>query len=729
MKKKILVIFLLAVLVVSCLVLTACHSCEFGEWTVTKQPTCTQDGSRERVCECGEKETEVVPATGHSYGDWTAVKDATCTEDGLELRFCGCGVTESRVIDAGHNYEAVVTEPTCLEQGYKTHTCSGCGDSYVDAQTGSIGDGVHNFQEADVCEYCGLDIADEAVFSYNMSATVDDNVRGYVVSRLDGKYDVYIKGTGAMRDYGYSSPSSPFDEDGIVNAYVENGITSIGNCAFEYCSSLTSIAIPNSVTSIGLRAFDGCSSLTNITIPSGVTSIGEYVFLSCTSLASITIPSSVISIGKAAFCNCTSLLNITIPEGVTSIGEGAFSYCTSLTNITIPSSVTSIGPWQFSNSLGLTSVTFIDPNGWYVTQTKGATSGISLILTDASQNVDYLKGAYIDYYWYKEYTEHDHVYTSIVTAPTCTQQGYTTHTCSNCSDSYVDTYIDATGHNYENNVCTLCGERKTSVGLEYTLSADKTSYIVSWVSNCSDADIVILATYNGKAVNSIGDYAFSNCSYIESITIPASITSIGDYAFEDCEGLKTVTFEQGSQLTSIGECAFARCTSLESITFKNCNILTSIGLWAFSDCTSLKEIKIPDSVTTIEGYAFYGCTNLKNITIPSKVTRIEEATFTFCASLTSITLHSNIKTIGVGAFYGCTGLVSITIPASVTSIEEAAFYDCSRLIYITFEDPNGWYCTLSQGATSGTSLTLTDASQNATYLKDYYISYYWYKAN
>ena len=80
-------------------------------------------------------------------------------------------------------------------------------------------------------------------------------------------------------------------------------VTSIGNSAFSYCSSLTSVTIPNSVTSIGDPAFYGCRSLTSVTIPNSVTSIGNRAFCRCHSLTSVTIPNSVTSIGNAAFLN------------------------------------------------------------------------------------------------------------------------------------------------------------------------------------------------------------------------------------------------------------------------------------------------------------------------------------------------------------------------------------------------------------------------------------------
>ena len=114
---------------------------------------------------------------------------------------------------------------------------------------------------------------------------------------------------------------------------IPNSVTSIGDYAFEYCSSLTSIVIPNSVTSIGCGAFYSCSSLTSIVIPDNVTSIGYNAFAYCSSLRSIVIPNSVTSIGDDAFSSCSSLTSIVIPNSVTSIGEMAFFDCSSLTSI------------------------------------------------------------------------------------------------------------------------------------------------------------------------------------------------------------------------------------------------------------------------------------------------------------------------------------------------------------------------------------------------------------
>ncbi len=143
----------------------------------------------------------------------------------------------------------------------------------------------------------------------------------------------------------------------LTSITIPNSVTSIGSDTFRSCESLTSITIPNSVTSIGVGAFQYCRSLTSITIPNSVTSIVNFTFYHCRSLTSITIPNSVKSIGNQAFSHCRSLTSITIPNSVTSIGNQAFYYCTSLTSITMGNSVTSIGPQAFSECSSLTSVT------------------------------------------------------------------------------------------------------------------------------------------------------------------------------------------------------------------------------------------------------------------------------------------------------------------------------------------------------------------------------------
>ncbi len=186
----------------------------------------------------------------------------------------------------------------------------------------------------------------------------------------------------------------------LTSVEIPNNVTSIGYAAFHGCSGLTSIVvaednptfdsrdncnaiietqtntlirgcskttIPNSVTSIGNSAFDGCSSLTSVEIPNSVASIGDEAFYNCSSLTSVEIPNSVTSVGNHSFFGCSSLTSVDIPNSVTSIGIEAFGCCFSLTSVVIPNSVTSIGEYAFSQCNGLTSITsYISANKLFV---------------------------------------------------------------------------------------------------------------------------------------------------------------------------------------------------------------------------------------------------------------------------------------------------------------------------------------------------------------------------
>ena len=214
----------------------------------------------------------------------------------------------------------------------------------------------------------------------------------WVLTGESTNYTLTISGSGAMYDYDDSSecPWNSYAEE-IETIVIGNGVTSIGDHAFENCDALTSITIPASVTSIGVDAFSGCDNLESVTFAEGshLKTIGDGAFQNCHNLTSITIPASVTSIGSDVFLNCDNLAsmavedgntvydsrngcnaiivkatntliigckNSTIPASVTSIGESAF-YATDLTSIEIPASVTSIGDYAFHNCFSLTTVT------------------------------------------------------------------------------------------------------------------------------------------------------------------------------------------------------------------------------------------------------------------------------------------------------------------------------------------------------------------------------------
>ncbi|MDR0832461.1 MAG: leucine-rich repeat protein [Bacillales bacterium] len=163
----------------------------------------------------------------------------------------------------------------------------------------------------------------------------------------------------------------------------------------------------------------------------------------------------------------------------------------------------------------------------------------------------------------------------------------------------------------------------------YRYLKESSSYIIFQYIGI-DTEIDIPAIFNGKAVTSIGDGAFANCSSITSIVIPNSVIDIGIGAFWGCSSLTTVTI--GNSVTSIGTNAFSLCGSLTTVTIGNS--VTSIGSFAFTICSSLTNVTIPNSVTSIGDYAFGGCSSLTSIVIPNSVTSIGQHAFINCELLT-----------------------------------------------------------------------------------------------
>ena len=383
--------------------------------TEAKDATCAEDGNKEYwTCEhCGkyflsddanpetakavELSETVIPAS-HKLTKVEA-KDATCTENGNK-EYWTCehckkyflsddtnpetakAVEQAEtVIPASHKLTKVdAKDATCTEDGNKAYwTCEHCGKYFLSDDTNpetakaveqaeTILPAIqhknvelHNVSEPTETapgysgdRYC-LDC--DTVLEKGYTYWIEDNLTWKLYE--DGTLN--INGVGAMKDYNDIDNLSPaYCNSKVKKVVIEDGVTSIGDSAFESCNTLISITIPDGVTSIGESAFCNCTSLTSITIPDGVTSIEEDAFYGCNSLTSITIPGSVTSIETGTFYNCSSLTDIVIPNSVTSIGYAAFYGCNSLTSITIPGSVTSIESSTFYGCNSLTSITIPD---------------------------------------------------------------------------------------------------------------------------------------------------------------------------------------------------------------------------------------------------------------------------------------------------------------------------------------------------------------------------------
>ena len=238
-------------------------------------------------------------------------------------------------------------------------------------------------------------------------------------------------------------------------------------------------------------------------------------------------------------------------------------------------------------------------------------------------------------------------------------------------------------------------------------------------------------------VTSIGNEAFSNCTYLTSIDIPNSVISIGERAFFGCRRLTSISI--GCGVTNIGVGAFSSCKDLKKVIVSDlaawCRIIFSNNganplyyarhLYS-NDETEITNLIIPQGVTAIGNNAFYNCSSLTSVTIPNSVTDIGESAFRDCNGLTSVTIDNSVISIGEGSFQGCTGLTSLIIPDNVTSIGKSAFSGCSALTSISIGSSLERVGTDAFYGCSGlTSVQITDLASwcNISFNKGYDYSY------
>lgn len=194
-----------------------------------------------------------------------------------------------------------------------------------------------------------------------------------------------------------------------------------------------------------------------------------------------------------------------------------------------------------------------------------------------------------------------------------------------------------------------------------------------------------------KTLISIAKSAFSTCPNLKSINIENFITTIGEDAFIGCYGLTTV--KMGNSVTTIGRTAFQYCYALNDLTIGD-NVV-SIGEAAFDDCTSLTKLVIPNTMTTINpAFSRLGITELR---IPASVSKIEGGAFYGCSGIRTIYSFNPVPPVCDNPFILVTNVTAVYVPASSVSAYKNApvWSDCyySQIRAIPTSDlPNTTNC-------------------------------------
>ena len=354
-------------------------------------------------------------------------------------------------------------------------------------------------------------------------------------------------------------------------------------------------------------------------IGDGVTNIGDLAFFGCEQLTEVTIENSVTRIGDHAFAYCP-IGAVTLPDGLESIGEEAFFNCWALASVEIPASVKSIGDYAFTYCFALQGFLVHDANAAYASDAGG-------VLFNKAKTVllQYPTGSAAE-----TYSVPDGV--RVIRWSAFEACGRLTSVSVPASVISIGTFAFAD-----------CGSLQ-----EIAVDDCNTKY-------CSEDGVLFNADMTKLIVYPAGKAQ-------EIYRIPDTVTDIALFAFSDCTSL--ISVEVPASATYIGEGAFYACASIEEIVVDggNANYYSEDGVLLDTDTAELIAYPIgnpqdayttPADAESIGACAFEGCSSLTSVTIADGTLRVGEYAFAACDALTSVEIPDSVTRIGEGAFDGC----------------------------------------------------------------------------
>lgn len=449
-------------------------------------------------------------------------------------------------------------------------------------------------------------------------------------------------------------------------------VTTINSYALDWDEKVKTVKIPNSVTKLCYNAFTSCYKLSEVKIGSGLKTIEKDAFPYCGSITKFTVdkknknfttdngslynkkktkiikyttgkktkevklPKSVTSIGQGAFASAAKMEKITIPSAVKTIPENAFANCEKLKTAKIPSKVTAIGDSAFYNT-AIKSVTI----------PKSVT-----------------KMGYSTFAWCSKLTSADLSKTKLKAIP-----GQT----FSWSEKLTSVKLPKTLTKINNGAFSGTGLKSFTASSKI----EKIGYeAFNYSPNLKSVDL------SKSKIKTVDSYTFQQCTKLESIKLPSTVTKISYGAFG---GTNLKSFTAPKNVKQIYSEAFYCCKNLKSVDLSKTKIKEFKGYYGytFAGCTKLETVKLPSTFTTI-GEGDFSNTALKSFTASKNIKEIKASAFTGCKKLKSVDLSkSKIKTLSWGVFENCEKLESVKLPNTLKTIESYSLAGCSNLKKIT----------------------------------------------
>lgn len=387
-----------------------------------------------------------------------------------------------------------------------------------------------------------------------------------------------------------------------TNYYSPNSIYATYPEWYDYRDEIESVVVEAGINSLGDYSFYEYRSLKSVILPEGLTHIGNYTFAKCSLLDNVTFPSTLESIGDAlmnycnnghSFENCIALKEISLPENLKLIGGGGFNGCSGLTKV----------EWNAINCVA----DVIDPVARYEGIFVGSFvsevffgKSVEVIPSQAFQDVGPLS--------------------KINTPGTISFVGY-------------NAFLNTTWHRM--------------LESDKVIYIDKTAY--SYIVGQRDEQPISVSFKEGT--KTVTDHIFQDNKYLEKVEIPSSVENIGENAFKGCENLKEVVWNAasiGDMSGYQGKAMFD--SSLKTIVFGN--EVTMLPEEFFYGCKSLTEIKLPESLRTIEADVFRGCESITELVIPDNVESLGRTAIYDCANLKTLEIGEGLKSFDSYFFLG-----------------------------------------------------------------------------
>lgn len=583
-------------------------------------------------------------------------------------------------------------------------------------------------------EYCVKNHLPYTAVEIPETAAPSEGTCGYNLTWKVENEKLTISGKGPMADFiinaGVAKPylwytvpgtTAPWDGEKFTELVIEEGVTSIGNYAFNCHTELISVTLPDSLKSIGDRAFEYCENMQDFLFPDFIEKIGPDAFADCRGLVNVVLPESLTALEYGTFQCCNAIKKVVLPANVKTIAAEAFYACFELKEISLPASLTRIDLAAFEDCEKL-------------------------------QNVIVEKDSYAEKFCKEVQLPYTYAETPVLSGNDGGEK---------LEWKLEDGILTISGTGKMNDFIRLMGgDKDTSApwgGQKITrvvLEPGITSVGAFAFWGCEQLKTVVLP----ETVTEIGKFAFEGCNLLRNVILPEGVAEVGKKAFSQCDNLETVTLP--ASVSSIGEDAFALCRKLKNVVVNpgsyaeqyclasNLPYMTGEAApeatpvpvqssiaereknpcgkdlsWIMEEDGTLRisgtgrmdnyeqvreetdqdgtvpvtgssapwndrdimRVVVEEGVTSIGSYAFENCAMME-LSLPSTLTSVGDGAFDNCKELETVILPDSVTEIGMFAFNECTGLAEVRLPASLKSIGAAAFQTCVKLTELTLPE-------------------------------------------